>query len=350
MSKKKDRPTDAITEAIERDAKVQNRAVRSGDNDVDINLDEFLGLPEGEKAQPSYPSPANTASAVQEAMTPAPAAIPSLNVVSALPPRMARGNMFYDRGWVDRQSSLAASRAAAQATLETMPEGERRKYVVRVNQSTGAWYIARRPLALNNDPFVKEMGTRLAEVDAKLKALEPDLTERQVKVLLKLKNRAINYVKGKKEGLPRPQVSAKSLDRLLFRALEMQASRRKAQLGAQERSARKQRHDLVTKKRTVQLADGSTVNYNRRAAKKYATAARIKDAVGAAKVAAAQERAVIVARNKDQRVRTAISHNNKPNKRDLPYGPALPGRPQNALDLERPRFGIPEGMEGVKSM
>lgn len=335
MSKGGKQPRDELAEAIERDSKVQNVAIRSGDSDV--NLEEFLGLPEEAPSTQVYPTPASMAASPQ-AFSPAPAT-PILDVVPATNMRLPIRGGVYDPRLLARMPMLNASRAAAMASLNSLPESERPKYVVRVNSTTGNWYLARRPLAIQQDPFVKEMGARLAEVDAKLVALQGDLTERQLKILTKLKTRATTYVKGEKKGLPRPQVSAKALDRLLFRALEMQASRRRAQLGLQMRSARKQRHDLVDKKRTVQLADGSTVNYNKRAQKKLATSARVKDSVAEAKAAARADRQVLTQRNKAERIAIAQAHNNKPNRRDLPPGAALTYNPFPAL---------PANLQGVQ--
>lgn len=329
------RPSEELTEAIERDNKVQNVHVRSGDTDV--NLEEFLGLPEEAPSTQVYPTPSSMAASPQ-AFSPAPAT-PMLDVVPVVNTRLPIRGGVYDPRLAARMPMLNAQRAAAIASLNSLPESERPKYVVRVNSMTGNWYLARRPLAIQQDPYVKEMGARMAEVDAKLLALQGDLTERQIKILTKLKNRAVNYVKGKKRGLPRPQVSAKSLDRLLFRALEMQASRRRAQLGLQERSARKQRQDLVDKKRTVQLPDGSTVNYNKRAQKKAVTSARVKDSVAEAKAAAAADRQVLTQRNKAERLAIAQTHNNKPNPRDLPPGAAITYNPFPAL---------PANLQGVQ--
>lgn len=331
MSSKKTKASAALTDAVERDAKIQNTHVRSGDNDVNVDLDEFLGLPEEDEPTQTYPNPGATAAKAAETVTPAPAA-PMLNVVSG--PIRARGGIW-DPLAMARQPMIDASRAAALRSLNALPEDLRPQYTTRVNQTTGNWYLARKPLAIQRDPYVKEMGARLAEVDAKLSALDGDLTERQRGIITKLKKRALFYVKGKKENLPRPQVSAKALDRVVFRALEMQAARRKAQLGAQERAARKQRHDLVGKKRTVALPNGQRVGYNMRAAKKAASDALINDNLAPLKEAAKAERAARTAVNKQRRVQYAQARNNKINPKDLPAGQRVTYQPF--------RGDIPEG-------
>jgi len=331
MASKKNKASAALSDAVERDAKVQNVHVRSGDQDVNIELDEFLGLPEQDEPTQTYPNPGAVANKAAETITPAPAA---QQLQIATPPIMARRGVW-DPFAAAREPMLLESRAAAMRSYNALSEDVRPQYTIRVNKTTGTWYLARKPLALSNDPYVKEMGARIAEADAKVSALEGDLTERQRTVLAKLRNRAINYVKGPKKSNPRPSVSAKALDRLVFRALEFQASRRKAQLGVQERAARKQRHDLVGKKRTIGLPNGQRVGYNMRAAKKAASDAIIGDNMGPLKEAAKAERAARTALNKQRRVSYAQARNNKINAKDLPPGSGIVRQPF--------RGDIPEG-------
>lgn len=312
-------------------SKAQHIPLPDANNPTQVNIDELLELPEADEPQGSYPTPGSIATAAMESITPAPAA-PSLNVVSG--PIMARRGIW-DPMASYRQPLIDAGRAEAMRNLQALPEDTRAQYTIRVNQTTGRWYLARKPLAIQRDPYVKEMGARIAEVDSKISALEGDLTERQRNIITKLKERATQYVKGKKKGLPRPQISAKALDRVVFRALEMQASRRKAQLGAQERAARKQRHDLVGKKRTVALPNGQRVGYNMRAAKKAASSALINDNLAPLKQAAKADRDARTALNKQRRVSYAQARNNKINPKDLPAGTRVTYQPF--------RGDIPEG-------
>jgi hypothetical protein len=231
---------------------------------------------------------------------------------------------------VQSQARLLASRALAQAEINKFPEAQRPYLMARVNERTGAWYITSKPLAIDSDPLVQEVGTRLAAVKAKIDAIHPTLSFKQAVTIQKMWRRATIISKGKHENEARKVPNVKALEKVLFRALEFHASRRAAQLAAQARNARAQRHSLQQHSKPVALPDGRTIGTNKRWLKKIASKAIIRDGTQAAKAAAAQERARHTAVNKARRVQVAVSHNRKVNKKDLPAGTSVAERPQFA--------------------
>lgn len=125
-----------------------------------------------------------------------------------------------------------------------------------------------------SDPLVQHSIGAFENATAKIQQLKVDMTAKQ-RIRIDRRLRSISfYRKGKKESEAKSP-SVAQVNKVLYLAFEMNASRRRAQLGAQMRRARAERHSLVQKKRTLALPDGSVINYNKRAAKKeYADAVR----------------------------------------------------------------------------
>lgn len=230
-----------------------------------------------------------------------------------------------------------SSLSDAQATLARMPEAERAKYMVVSNRFTGLSYVRAKPLPIEKDPLVQEMGGRKAEIRAKLDTLKPVLSTRQNEIVEKMWRRATVIGKGAKANEERPIATAKNLDKVLFRALEFFSARRAAQLGAQARNARKQRHALQNHSKPVYLPNGGRVGLNKRHQKKMATSAIVKDAEGVARVQAKAERDARTARNKAARVAVAQAFGRKVRARDLPPG----------VSPIVPRFGANPGTAGI---
>lgn len=220
-------------------------------------------------------------------------------------------------------AAIADGRAQLQLWISQQPENERGRYAIRVNPVTGRVSIFTKPLPVESDPFIVEQGSRIAAIRNKVNSMLPQLTGRQQAIIKAMEKRATERKKRGKPGVEAKLPTIKQLDKILFRALEFFSARRAAQLNAQARAARTQRHGLQNHKTTVALADGRTVNRNKRWLKKRASQARIADAVADAKVAAAADRAVLTARNKANRVAIATSHGRKVNKKDLPPGTSV---------------------------
>lgn len=218
-------------------------------------------------------------------------------------------------------AQLALARQRALQSYNALSDEQKAKYTFRINPN-GTSTLVERPLQIEKDPLIQEVGTRVAEISAKVAALGPVLTDRQQGIITKMFARAQKYSKGKKEGLKKP-ASIKAYDKILMRALEFYSERRAAQLNRQARIARTQRMGLKAKNKPIALSDGRTVGINKRWLKKRATAAIKKDAMNGAKDQAAAERAAMTARNKATRVAVAQAHGRKISKRDSPTGAAI---------------------------
>lgn len=218
---------------------------------------------------------------------------------------------------------VAASRGAAAAYIASRSPAEQAQLMIRTNRYTGQSYAVMKPLAITTDPLVEHCRREKEETLVKVDALAKDLTTAQRTILNKQANRLITITKGRHAHEPRKNISCTGLQKLLYRALEMQAARRAAQLSAQARHARKERHSLMNKGRTVALPDGSTVGYNKRYEKKLASHAIINDAQAAAKAQAKAEREAHTALNKANRVAVAQAHGRKVSRKDLPANDPL---------------------------
>jgi len=171
------------------------------------------------------------------------------------------------------------------------------------------------PLA--SDPLVQLEATRMIDFNKKIEELTPILTARQKEIIRKMQVRATTYRGSKHGDLPKIPTT-KQKEKILYRAIELFSQRRAAQLKAQARRAAKERHALQAKKRTVALADGTVVNYNKRSEKKQASDNIKKAAKIQAQIVAGTERARYVRRNKAERVAVATAHGRKINRKDLP--------------------------------
>lgn len=298
MSGKKSRPADVVREATETASK------KMAPNEPTIGE---------EQSTVDYGPPAASPFAATRP--------PMLNVVDA--PSVARSQYpgIYNPRRLS-QAAIDAARTEGRRLLETIPANEAALYTIAVNSETGAARLMPKPTQVSNDAFVREMAQRRADLAKKVDAIWPELTIRQRRILEKMRQRLDFYVKGKKRGLQKP-LTAVAIDKVLFRALEFQSSRRAAQLAFQARAARKNRHALQQKKRPIMLESGQSVGKSRRHQKKMVTKALIGDATDAAKAQAKQERAVFTARNKQHRVAVALARNNKVNPKDLPPGQVM---------------------------
>jgi hypothetical protein len=191
---------------------------------------------------------------------------------------------FDDAYFAQRQAEDAAAaqqaaqigvwRAQTAANLAAGGYGETMIPFARGNRM----FVRDRPLrpAIASDPLVVNLQQTFAAASGKIDELKVDMTDKQ-KLRIDRRMRAISFVrKGKREGERKVPTSAQ-LQKVIYLAYEMHASRRRAQLGAQMRRARAERHSLVQKKRTVAMPDGSVINYNQRAAKKEYSNAVKKD-------------------------------------------------------------------------
>jgi hypothetical protein len=211
---------------------------------------------------------------------------------------------------------LTAARGTAMTFASTTPFG-RESFVTSVQPGgTGRVFLRQKVLPIDNDPLVKQLALQEADVKAKIQALAPALTYRQNTILTKRMGRITTVTKGKKAGDQKLPTGAQ-LNKVLFRAIEMHAKRRAAQLGAQARRARRERHALQQKGRVIALPDGTSVGFNKRAYKKSATSAIQQAANFAAKNEKKQLRDQLTANNKKNRVDVATSHGRKVNPKDL---------------------------------
>ncbi len=210
---------------------------------------------------------------------------------------------------------IAANRAAAAAVVQAMPPADRARAVVRVDSRTGRPYIATRPLPVEMDPLVQQLSLQTADVVTKINSLYPTLSGKQ-QVYIKRRLETITHVrKGKHAGDVKTPTSDQ-LNKVLFRALELHASRRAAQLGAQARRARRERHSLMQRARPIALEDGTTVGTNKRYYKKLASNAVRKVAEQTAQAEAKAVRLQITKINKDRRIAIARAHDRKVNVKD----------------------------------
>jgi hypothetical protein len=214
------------------------------------------------------------------------------------------------------EARLSVGRAAAQQALATLSPEERQRTIIRTDPRTGLSRLAARPLAVEMDPLVQQLSLQTADVENKIRSLIPTLTEKQKIYLDRRWETITHHRKGKKGGDPKTPTTDQ-LNKLLFRALELHASRRAAQLGAQARRARRERHALQQKGRTIAMPDGSVVGTNKRHYKKLASNAVRKAGIQAAQAEAKAVRKNITQINKERRVAIARAHDRKVQPKDL---------------------------------
>lgn len=190
-------------------------------------------------------------------------------------------------------------------------------YYGRYVPGSDKFIVVQKTNPLATDPLVQLEATRMIDFNKKIEELTPIMTDRQREIIRKMQVRATTYRGSKHGDLPKTPTT-KQKEKILYRAIELFSQRRAAQLKAQARRAAKERHALQSKKRTVALADGTIVNYNKRSEKKQASDNIKKAAKIQAQIVAGTERARYVRRNKAERVAVATAHGRKINRKDLP--------------------------------
>jgi len=226
--------------------------------------------------------------------------------------------------------TFEASRAAAAARAAMLERGRleaadylsrespevRAQTMIRTNQRTGVSHLVARPQPVEMDPLVQQLALQQAEVNSKINSLLPVLTMKQ-RLLIKRRLETItHYRKGKRAGDVKSPTTDQ-LHKVLFRALELHASRRAAQLGAQARRAKRERHALQQKGRPVDLPDGTTVGNNKRYLKKIASNSVRKVGIQQAQNEAKAIRLTYTQANKERRVAIARAHGRKIQPKDL---------------------------------
>lgn len=273
---------------------------------TDVNMGQEIDS--GEETV-EYNAPLPNPVPFMAAPAPAPAAPPAVQLFSQL----YGPDYFAQRAAYDAR--VATARANSMGLAANMPGGAGAYTTALVNR--GQRIIVRaRPLPIESDPVVQQLALQKADVIAKLNALTPVLTAKQNQLIKRRLENITRVQKGKKKGDEKTP-SSDALQKLLFRALEMHASRRAAQLGAQARRARKERHALMSHQRGVALPDGTTVGLSRRYYKKRATGDIQTQANIEAKAEKKKLRLQLTKINKDRRVLIAQKHNRKVNPKDL---------------------------------
>jgi len=210
------------------------------------------------------------------------------------------------------EMQVAAARAAAIAAGQQQGFGP---VTTVLAPRRGGVFLRGRPLEIESDPLVRQLATQTADVENKITSLLPTLTQKQrLRIQARMRN-IKTVVKGKHRGTAKIP-TADQLQKVLFQTLELHASRRAAQLGAQARRARRERHALMQHKRGVDLPDGTTVGLNKRHYKKLATNAIQKAADAQAQAEKKALRVTLTNNNKQARVAVATAHGRKVNPKD----------------------------------
>lgn len=213
------------------------------------------------------------------------------------------------------RNAIAVNRAAARQDM--VRQGLTQNFYARNTPGKTTFTLVEKSNPLASDPLVQLEASRMVDFNAKIAELTPIMTDRQKEIIRKMQVRATTYRGSKHGDLPKTPTT-KQKEKIMFRAIELFSMRRAAQLRAQARRAAKERHALQTHKRTVALADGNVVNYNKRAEKKQASDNIKKAAKIQAQIEAGTERARYVRRNKAERVAIATAHGRKISRKDLP--------------------------------
>jgi len=166
--------------------------------------------------------------------------------------------------------------------------------------------------SMRSDPLVGDLAAQYAKTVSTINALKPIMTEKQKSYIGKRLETITHVRKGRKAGTVKTPTTAQ-LQKVLMRAHELAASRRRAQMTAQVKRARAERHALVRSGRTIYTPNG-TVGYNRRHSKKLASNAIKAKGIADAKAEAKAGRANITAINKQYRRDVAAVYNRKPPK------------------------------------
>lgn len=300
MSSGGKRPSEAINDAVTKLA------------------DQGAGLRNAELMQ-SVPSEAAGSSGEETVVyaNPPPNPLPPLMTVPAPAAPVLFANQYgpeYFAARAAREATLIQNRALAMQAAANLPGGAGNYIPYIMRNSLGA--LRTRPLPIENDPLVNQLAIQQNDVASKIQALLPVLTIKQAaKINARMEN-ITKVQKGKKRGQPKTPTQDQ-LQKVLFRALEFHASRRAAQLGAQARRARRERHALMNHQRGVAMADGTTVGLSRRYYKKRATSEIQRNADEQAKAEKKALRLQLTKINKDNRVAIARAHERKINPKDL---------------------------------
>lgn len=240
------------------------------------------------------------------------------------PPRRARLDVVPAdsgtyAGYLARTAEFRNLREAnrALARRDVVQQGLSGNFYARNTPGTASFTLVEKSNPIASDPLVQLEAARMVDFNAKIAELTPIMTDRQREIIRKMQVRATTYRGSKHGDLPKVPTT-KQKEKILYRAIELFSQRRAAQLRAQARRAAKERHALQTHKRTVALADGSTVNYNKRAEKKQASDSIKKTAKIQAQIEAGTQRARMARQNKAERVAIATAHGRKINRKDLP--------------------------------
>lgn len=246
-----------------------------------------------------------------------PSPLPPLGPVPAPAAPMLFANQYgpdYFARRAAHEATLAQNRALALQAAVNLPGGAANYIAYNMRNSLGA--LRTRPLPIENDPLVKQLAVQQNDVATKIDALLPVLTIKQAQKIKARMENITKVQKGKKRGQPKTPTQDQ-LQKVLYRALEFHASRRAAQLGAQARRARRERHALMNHQRGVAMADGTTVGLSRRYYKKRATSEIQRNADEQAKAEKKALRLQLTKINKDNRVAIARAHARKINPKDL---------------------------------
>lgn len=214
-----------------------------------------------------------------------------------------------------RAAILAGGRQAAQRVIDSLPADVQQTVSVYTSPATGLSYLRNKPLPIDRDPLVQQLAVAQADIQSKINSLIPQLTIKQ-QDRIKRRWESITHVRKGKEAGKTKVPTTDQLQKVLFQTLEMHASRRAAQLSAQARRAKRERHALMQRNRPIALEDGTTVGINKRYFKKIASNSVRKAGVYKAKQDAKAVRMEITAANKARRVAIAQSHNRKVNPKD----------------------------------
>lgn len=240
-------------------------------------------------------------------LAPAPAAIVPFATAANYP-----AAYFAARAAEDARIAQGRLDAGAYMTANNLNPANLTTYI----GASGLVRIRNRVLPNETDPLVQQLALQQADVVTKINALKNNLTIKQQLYLQRRLENITKVQKGKKRGENKIPTTDQ-LQKVLFRALELNASRRAAQLGAQARRARRERHALQNHQRGVAMPDGTTVGLSKRHYKKRATSEIQRAADANAQAEKKALRLQLTKINKDARVAIARAHERKVNPKDL---------------------------------
>jgi len=163
--------------------------------------------------------------------------------------------------------------------------------------------------SMQSDPLIADLSTQYNKAVQSISVLKGNLTEKQKKYIDKRLETITHKRKGRNAGEVKTPTTAQ-IQKVLMRAHELAASRRRAQMTAQVKRARAERHALMQSKRPIYTTEG-TVGYNKRYGKKLASNAVKAQGIAEAKAEAKKARANITAENKRDRAAVAQKYGRK---------------------------------------